>query len=182
MKLFAAIVATLILAGIGSAETYQLGSHNVSINSDLPANYTEEIPRYSSVFDSWANTLNITPDMGGFIRVTITEYSIPIYGSALIDTIADGLINATRQNGLGGVKYAMVTYKEHDAFEISYPAQRVQKQQDGIITEWPESHVLIYRSDELDGITIQAINTGEDVFRRVLDSIEITKNSSTNNA
>jgi len=75
MKLFAAIVVTLILAGIGSAGTYQLGSHNVNFNLSVPANYTIEVPVYVPESDTWIYSLTINPTTGGFLSILIDELS-----------------------------------------------------------------------------------------------------------
>jgi hypothetical protein len=177
MKLFTAIVAILILAGIGSAETYQLGSHNVSLNLSVPANYSIEPPGYSANTGMWDYELKITPNTGGTIQISTTEYSIPIYGTILLNGVAGDIIDYyTKQNKLGNIKYGTLTYKGHDAFELSCPTQKTQ-QEDGNFVTWPSIHTLVYQSDELTGITVLGINTREDVYREVLDSMEITKYS-----
>ena len=83
MRLFTAIVAILILilAGIGSAGTYQLGSHNVSLSLSTPAYYTIETPMYQSKIDAWWYILSIVPETGGKITVAIEENSIPMRSS-----------------------------------------------------------------------------------------------------
>lgn len=39
MKMFIVVVATIILMIIGSAETYQLGSHEINFNLSVPVNW-----------------------------------------------------------------------------------------------------------------------------------------------
>ena len=175
MKLFIAIVATLILAGIGSAGTYLLGSHNVSANLDIPANYTPELPSYSNDLGTWTYTLNITPESGGYISIILSDNSIPVYGSKLLNGVSDGLVNNYIQLGLGGLKYGTRTYQGHDAFEISAPAQKMHA--DDGFWNWPAFYTLLYQPDETASVTITATDTGESVFRKVLNSTTITKST-----
>lgn len=167
------ILALLILTGMGAAGTYQLGSHNVSINLDIPVNYTQEIPIYSQDLGTWTYTLNMTPNSGGYVSIILSDYSMPIYGSRLINGVAGDLVNNYTKRGLGGLKYRTLAYQGHDAFEISAPAQRIN---DGDVSwTWPEFHTLIYQPDETVGATITAINTGELVFNKVLNATKITR-------
>lgn len=171
------LLVPLLLIGVAAANINVLGSYNVSLNLSTPANYTQMVPSYFPNIDVWSYTLNITPDAGGYILVIVTEYNTPIYGSKLLTRASENLVNQTREKGLGNIKYGTITYKEHDAFEMSYPAQRVQQQQDGPISDLPGIHMLMYRPDERSGVTIEAVNADEGIFKEVIDSMNIVKNS-----
>lgn len=177
MKLFLAIVAILILTGIGSAETYQLGSHNVSVNLSVPANYTLDDTGYASEIDTWFYQLRINPHTDGYLTITIQELNIPWYGSKYIQGWAQFNIEDAKTQGLGGYKYKMITYSGHDAFEEYIPAQKVYKNGQFTGSE-PEKYLLTYQLDERTVITVRSIGSNKTLFYEILDSMEITKNSS----
>jgi hypothetical protein len=174
MKLFTAIVTTLILAGIGSAGTYQLGSHNVSLNLSIPANYTIETPMYQSKIDAWWHVLSIVPETGGKITVAIEENSMPMRASYVIQEWAASHYQIMKERGVGGYKYGMVTYKGLDAVEDYHPAQNLF-QGGQIVESLTETHSLLYLIDDLTVVIVNADNTGEAAYREVLDSMNITK-------
>ncbi len=174
MKLFLAIVAILILAGIGSAETYSLGSHVVSLNLSVPFNYTNDPPMYNADFNKWSYVMKITPSTGGFATITVDEVSIPDYSDASIKKFAESVNDYYKDVGIGDMKYGMTTYREHDAFEYSYPAQQAWK--GGEITgTYPEFYCMRYHLDELTDVMVQTVNTGEFVYNEILDSLNVTK-------
>jgi len=124
MKLFMAIAAILILAAIGSAESYQLGSHEINFNLSVPFNYTLDVPIYYSNFVGWQYSLNITPSTSGFLVVSIVELAAS-QPDSIIQNIAEERINGAKNFGLGGYKYEKTTYRGHDAFEEYFPSQKV---------------------------------------------------------
>jgi hypothetical protein len=174
MKLFIAIVMTLILVGIGSAETYSLGSHNVSLNLSVPFNCTNEPPMYNADSNKWSYVMKITPSTGGFAIITLDEMSIPDYSDASIRKFAESVNDYCKEIGIGDMKYGMTTYREHDAFEYSYPAQKTWKD-DKITGVYPEFYCLRYHLDELTDVMVQTVNTGEVVYSEILGFLNVTK-------
>ncbi len=172
MKIWLVLVLLLLIGPVHGA-TYQLGSHNVSINLDIPANYTQELPTYLKDIGTWGYMLNVTPKSGGYILIYLSDNAVPVYGSKIIDEAGNALVNNSIQAGIGGLKYGTRTYQGHDAFEISAPAQRIAA--NGGYWNWPEFFSLIYLQDEMTFVRITAINTGESIFRKVLNSTTITK-------
>ncbi len=174
MKLFIAIVAILILIDIGSAGTYQLGSHNVSLSLSIPANYTIETPMYQSKIDAWWYVLSIVPETGGKITVAIEDNSMPMRSSYVIQEWAASHYKTMKERGVGGYKYGMTTYQGHDAVEDYYPAQKLF-QGGRIVESLPETHSIFYLIDDLTVVIVNADNTDESIYRDVLDSMNITK-------
>lgn len=174
MKLSITIVAILILAGMGSTETYPLGSHLVSLNLSVPFNYTNEPPMYNADFNKWSYVMKITSSTGGFATITVDEGSIPDYSDAPIRKFAESVNDYYNEVGIGDMKYGMTTYRELDAFGYSYPAQKAWK--DGKITgTYPEFYCLRYHLDELTEVMVQTVDTGEVVYNEILDSLNVTK-------
>lgn len=171
MKIQIIVLLLLIFLGIGSAENYQVGAHNVSLNLSIPANYSLDLPFLG---DTRQYTLNITTSTGGFALVTVQELSIPIYSSEPIRKFADSAIEGIKAERLGDAKYGMITYRRLDAFEMSYPAQRVLYEGHGNI-EYPEYHCLAYMLDELTAVLIQTKGTNETVFEELKNSVKVTK-------
>jgi tetratricopeptide (TPR) repeat protein len=176
MKNQSIILALLILIGIGSAETYVLGSYNLNTNLDIPANYTIVPPIYDQMADAWSYALNITPNSGGYVLIVLTEFKAPV--SNLTLTLYKNAGKDIDSLGLSDVKYGLKNYIrnhiEYDALEIAYPSQRTANA-DGSVTNWQETRYLTYQPDELSRATIQAFSTGEWLFRRVLDKTTITR-------
>lgn len=175
MKIQIIVLFLLFLMGTGSAETYQLGSHNVSLNLSIPANYTIETPMYQSKIDAWWYVLSITPDTGGKITVAIEENSIPMRSSYVIQEWAASHYKTMKERGVGGYKYGMTTYQGHDAVEDYYPAQKLF-QGGRVVESLPETHSIFYLIDDLTVVIVNADNTDESIYRDVLDSMNITKN------
>jgi hypothetical protein len=174
MKSFIAIMVIIILTTIGSAGTYQLGSHNVSLNISVQFNYTSEPPMYNADFNKWSYVMKITPSTGGFATITVDEMSIPNYSDASIKKFAESVNDYYKYVGIGDIKYGMTTYREHDAFKYSYPAQQAWK--GGEITgTYPEFYCMRYHLDELTDVMVQTVNTGEVVYNEILDSLNVTK-------
>jgi hypothetical protein len=169
MKLIALIVLTLLIT-TSSAETWKFGSYEVTTNLSTPANYTLDTPSYDKEIGIWSYTLNITPNTGGYGLVMMTEFVIPMQGRSMIDAVSKNMIEY--YGDLGGVQYGTKTYKGHDAFEISNPAQKTDAENGGAWI-WPESRTLVYQPDEGAGVTIQAVNAEESFFREMLDSTEV---------
>jgi hypothetical protein len=174
MKLFTLIMAIFILVTIGSAGTYPLGSHNVSLNLSTPANYTIETPAYQSKIDAWWYTLSIIPETGGKITIAIEENSIPMRASYAIQEWAAAHYQIMKERGVGGYKYGMVTYKGQDAVEDYHPAQNLF-QGGSIVDSLPETRSILYFIDDLTVVIVNADNAGESIYREVLDSMNITK-------
>lgn len=149
----------------------KLGSHEAILNLSSPANYSLDTPYYAKDTGIWSYSLNITPDSGGYVLVVLSELPTPIKGSLGVDRLAAGMLASAAKSGLGGVKYGTRQYRGHDAFEISNPAQ-VTVEGNWTYTS-PETYTLVYQPDPYSGVEIQSTNTGEEVFRAVLDSIEI---------
>lgn len=172
-KVLLLLALVLLLVGNASAESesWKLGSHEVTLNLSFPANCSLDTPYYSKDTGIWAYSLNITPDSGGYVLVGVSELPMPIQGGIGMDRVAAEMLKRTTESGLGGVEYRTTTYKGHDAFEISNPAQ-VTTEDDWTYT-WPETYTLMYQPDPYSGASVQATNTGEDIFRAVLDLIEI---------
>jgi tetratricopeptide (TPR) repeat protein len=170
------ILALLIYIGMGSAGTYTLGSYNLSTNQDIPANYTIEPPIYDQMADAWSYALNITPNSGGHVLIVLTEFKAPV--SNLTLTLYKNAGKDIDSLGLSDVKYSLKKYIsnhiEYDALEIAYPSQRTANA-DGSVKIWQENRFLTYQPDELSRATIQAFSTGEWFFRRVLDTMTITR-------
>jgi hypothetical protein len=174
MKFILALSVLILLISSASAGTYQLGSHLVSLNLSVPFNYTNETPMYNADYNRWSYILSITPSTGGFATITVDEVSVPDYSSASIRRFADSVLNYTKNVGIGNMKYGMTTYRTHDAFEYSYPAQKAWK--NGQITNtYPEFYCLRYHLDELTDVMVQTVNTGEVVYNEILDSLNVTK-------
>lgn len=174
MKFTLALSVLILLISSASTGTYQLGSHLVGLNLSVPFNYTNETPMYNADSNRWSYILKITPSTGGFATITVDEVSIPDYSSASIRKFADSVLNYSTSVGIGNMKYGMTTYREHDAFEYSYPAQTAWK--DGHITNtYPEFHCLRYHLDELTNVMVQTVNTREVVYKEILNSLNVTK-------
>jgi hypothetical protein len=174
MRIQIIVLLLLIFTEMGSAETYQLGSHNVSLNLSIPFNYTNEPPMYNADSNKWSYVMKITPSTGGFATITVDEMSIPDYSDAPIRKFAENVNDYYKEVGIGDMKYGLTTYRAHNAFEYSYPAQQAWK--DGKITgTYPEFYCLRYHLDELTEVMVQTVNTGEVVFNEILDSLNVTK-------
>lgn len=176
MKLFTSAVVIFILVTIGSAGTYQLGSHNVSLNLSIPSNYTIETPMYQSKIDAWWYVLSIAPATGGKITIAIEENSIPMRASYVIQDWAASHYQLMKERGVGGYMYGMVTYKGHDAVEDYHPAQNLF-QGGRIVESLPEMYSILYLIDDLTVVIVNADDAGEPIYREVLDSMNITKTS-----
>lgn len=168
------LLSTQLLIGIVSAGTFQVGSHNVSFNLSVPANYTIEVPVYVPESDTWIYQMTIRPSINGFLAILVDESSIPYYGSKPIQDIADFRLERAKSARLGGYKYGMTTYQGHDAFEDSAPEQREYQNGDFITT--PEFYRITYMLDEKTTIILASYGAGETLYQEVLDSMNITKN------
>ena len=168
------LLALFILVGLGSSGSYQLGSHSVNLNLSIPTNYTVEAPIYQSDVDSWVYILNITPNIGGYLRVLVSELSFS-GSNSIVQSYADICIRDAKATGIGGYHYSMTSYRGRSAFEDSYPAQTVYKNGYFIGTV-PESYSMASSLDDRTGIQFTSKGTGEAFYREVLDSINITKN------
>lgn len=154
---------------VGSSETYQLGSHNVSINLSVPTNYTVELPDISTNIKGYQ--LTITPNTGG--RVVVSVHEGPELISDTIFKVADTLVGDAKTVGLGGLKYGVIEYRGYDAFEMYYPAQRIFDEDVGYIP-YTESYLLAYQPDERTVIMIQT-DAGESVYNELLSTLNVTK-------
>ncbi len=163
----------LLLIGVVSANTSVLGSHDVSVNLSVPAVYAVETPIYDSTSDMWTYILNITPNTGGSAYITLNELNSPVYNSAMVKNFADYAVKST--SGFGNVKYGMITYQGHDAFEISYPAQ-VVAQSDGSSETLAEFHGLVFMPDPVSRVLLDTLNTGDAVYKEIFNSLKISKN------
>jgi hypothetical protein len=94
----------LILAGMGSTETYPLGSHVVSLNLSVPFNYTNDTPMYNADFNKWSYVMKITPSTRGFATITVDEVSIPDYSDASIKIFAESINDYYKDVGIGDMK------------------------------------------------------------------------------
>jgi hypothetical protein len=176
MKLALALPILIILISSINAETYQLGSHTVSLNlSRMQTNYSDVQASHNADFNRWSYALTISPntDMQSFVVITVDEMGTPDYSSAAIERFADSVLDFHTGMGVGNMKYGMTTYQGHDAFEYSYPAQTAWK--NGQPTTFPEFYAIRYHLDELTEVMIQAVNTGDAVYNEILGSINVTK-------
>lgn len=173
MKLFIAIMAIFILAGIGSAETYQLGSHEIKFNLSVPFNYTFDVPIYYSNFVGWQYSLNITPSTSGFLMVSVVELAAP-QPDSIIQDIAEYRIRGTKNFGLGGYKYRTVAYQGHDAFEEYFPSQKVYKEGQ-ISSPGPDIYRLNYMLDPQTFIMISSHGANEGLYYEILESLNVTR-------
>jgi hypothetical protein len=172
MKPFIAIMATIILSTIGSAETYQLGSHEINFNLSVPVNCTQDVPIYYSNFVGWQYLLNITPSTGGFLAVSVVELAAQ-QPDSIIQTIAENKIQGTKNFGLGGYKFEIITYRERDAFEEYFPAQKVYK--DGQFSSpGPDVYRLNYMLDPQTLVMVSSHGAGAGLYHEILDSMNIT--------
>ena len=106
--------------------------------------------------------------------VTVEELSIPIFGSAPTRIFAESAIEGAKAAGLGDLKYGIITYRGLDAFEMSYPAQRVRYDGYPPIAELGY-HCLAYQLDELTSVMIQTKGTNGTIFEELKDSMVVAK-------
>lgn len=172
MKMFIVVVATIILMSIGSAETYQLGSHEINFNLSVPVNCTLDVPIYYSNFVGWQYSLNITPITSGFLVISVVELAAP-QPDSIIQDVAKDRIQGTKNFGLGGYKYEMIIYRGHDAFEEYFPSQKVYK--DGHFSSpGPDIYRLNYMLDPQTFIMVSSHGANEGIYHEILDSLNIT--------
>jgi len=166
------ILALLVLFNVGSAGTYQLGSHNVSLNLSVSAVYSIETPAYQSKVEAWWYTLNITPAEGGLAKIHIQENTYPMYSSTLVQDFAADTYQNKKDEGIGGYQYNIINYKGYAA-AISYtPAQRLF-QNGEFVLDIPEYFSLIYQQDEKTIVTVEARDISKSLFENLLGSMEI---------
>lgn len=173
MLLIITLLIPLFLIAAASANTYTLGSHNISINISVPADYTIQTPMYQSKIDAWWYTMSIAPKTGGKITIAIEENSMPLRTSSIIQDWSAMQYQIMKERGVGGYKYGIISYKGHDAVEDYYPAQSIF-QGGKILKTLPERHALFYLIDELTVVIVEADNTGEALYRETVDSMTIT--------
>jgi len=109
---------------MGSAETHQMGSHNVSLNLSVPFNYTNEPPMYNADSNKWSYVMKITPNTGGFATITVDEGSIPDYSDAPIRKFAESVNDYYKEVGIGDMKYGNDHLPRACCFRVFIPSAK----------------------------------------------------------
>ena len=116
MRLLLYILAlVLILPAMAETKTepFQLGSHQVSFNLSIPANYEILPPSLGKIVHIY--DLNITmPDLDGFAVVTIQETTMSLPVVENLKNFASWAIEGA--SDLGDVQHQMTKFKGYDAF------------------------------------------------------------------
>jgi hypothetical protein len=179
MKLFTAIVATLILAGIGSAGIYQLGGYAVSFDVGIPATVMEITPIYDSQRWAWTYQLNILPGNDSVadsndswqMAIGIDKYKTPREANAL-EIYATHRRDDKIASGVQGYKNAIVDYSGYAANIESSPYQTV-KGPGGMFSVFPKTYQLFYMLDDKTAVTVSSIGASNELFTQLINSLKI---------
>jgi hypothetical protein len=173
MRLLLYILAlVLIVPAMAETKTepFQLGSHQVSFNLSVPANYEILPPVLDSILQSY--DLNITlPGSNGYAKIYVEEKSRPSRDD--IKDLAQWAIENANQMGLGGTQYQLTKYQGRDAFELSTPEQRIRISLGNYIY-MPEIHVMTVLWDAYTGITISTEGLNASIFEELKNSLNVT--------
>jgi hypothetical protein len=183
MKLFAVIMAILILTGIGSAETYQLGGYAVSFDLGIPATVVAITPVYDSQRWVWTYQLNILPGNDSIadsndswqMVIGIDEYKTPREANAL-EIYAAHRRDDKIASGVQGYRNAIVDYSGYTANIESSPYQTV-KGPGGMFSVFPETYQLFYMLDDKTGVTVSSIGASNELFTQLISSLKIKEKS-----
>lgn len=171
--LILAIASIVIVAEVAFSETETLGSHLVSFNLSMPASSRPDVPIYEENGDYWTYVLNITISPSSFALISVIELTSPARGSSPINGIAEYALVGAKANGLGGVEYSMDKFRDQEAFEMSYPTQRIGDY--GLaLTLFPEYHCLMFMQDEVTGMMIQSMGANKTIFEELKSSIKVS--------
>ncbi len=166
------LIILLTLLPLASANTYTLGSYQVSFNVSEPYNSSAmfDIP-FHLPDDSWAYTLNMT-DGSKIIEVIILELSKPDYSRTWTNIYGQLRAQDIEKFGIGGHKSSTMDFKGYPAYQESFPAQTTSV--DGNLRRWPNSNSLLYELNERTIVEVHA--QGDDVpYQEVLDTIEVVE-------
>jgi hypothetical protein len=183
MKIFVAVVAILILIGIGSPRTYQLGGYEVSFDVGIPATVVEINPVYDSQRWAWTYQLNILPGNDSVadsndswqMVVGIDEYKTPREANAL-EIYAAQRRNDKIASGVQGYKNSIIGYNGYAANIESSPYQTV-KGPGGMFSAIPETYQLFYMMDDKTGVTVSSIGASKELFGQLIQSLQINEES-----
>lgn len=173
MRLWLLISALILIApslAETKTETFQLGSHQVSFNLSVPANYEILPPSLGKLIHSYE--LNITLlDSDGFARITIEETTMSLPAVENLKNFAAWALEGA--SDLGDVQHQITKFKGHDAFEMSYPEQRLNIAP-GEFIPFAEFHCIAIALDDRTGVMIQSKGFSASIFEELKNSINVS--------
>ena len=166
-----------LLLSLTCANTYILGSHQVSFNVSEPYNSSAKFdtPSYNlSASNDWTYTLNLTADSQHVIKIMVNELTVPDFGRTWPSSFAATRPDWIKANGIGGYKSSTMDFKGYPAYQESFPAQKVYQADGNNFILYLQHNSLNYEIDEKTVVHVLAF--GDNVpYQEVLDTIEVTE-------
>jgi|GEM_PF-3494825 len=171
MRLLSIFILAFLLMAPALAETYTLGSHQVSFNLTTPSVITMNPPSHLADSDSWLYTLNISNQKSYLTTIYILELSFTDPNFNWIKSWPASEAERMKKEGIGGYKYSTMDFQGYPAYEESFPEQEVIGV--GAPHIAPECHALAYQIDDRTVAEVLAFGTGAP-YREILDTIQVS--------